>query len=219
MKQKARLLNPRFCLNPNPQRMKNRLFSLLLGLFILVSGIALAQDSSEQQGSLQSGTIDSQFDYLYRVSNNYQEYKVVRRSYLDQLKSNIMDSIQTMRGEVLEMKGEVQARQDSIRSIQTLLNQTEAEKQEAIEAKDNFSFLGMGIHKAVYSTFMWVLVAALAVALAFFSFKYFRSFSKIKRAEKDLVDLQEEFEQHRKNTLERERKLKRELIDAQMGKS
>ncbi|MCS5491143.1 hypothetical protein [Algoriphagus limi] len=190
----------------------------LLVCFFLLTGTLFAQESSEQ-GSLQSGTIDSQFEYLYRVSNNYQEYKVVRRSYLDQLKSNILDSIQTMRGEVLEMKQEVQSRQDSIRSIQQVLAQTEEEKQEAIAAKDNFSFLGIGIHKAVYSTFMWVLVAALAVALAFFSFKYFRSFSKIKRAEKDLTDLQEEFEQHRKNTLERERKLKRELIDAQMGKS
>lgn len=183
----------------------------------LLSGQLLAQETNEN--ALQSGTIDEQFDYIYGASNNYQEYKVVRRSFLDRLKSNMLDSIQTMRGEVLELKKDVQTRQDSIRSIQNLLAQTESEKQEAIAAKDNFNFLGLGIQKGVYSTFMWVLVGALAAALALFSFKYFRSFSKIKKAEKDLTELQEEFEQHRKNTLERERKLKRELIDAQMGKS
>jgi predicted nucleic acid-binding Zn-ribbon protein len=183
----------------------------------LLSGQLLAQETKEN--ALQSGTIDEQFDYIYGASNNYQEYKVVRRSFLDRLKSNMLDSIQTMRGEVLELKKDVQTRQDSIRSIQNLLAQTESEKQEAIAAKDNFNFLGLGIQKGVYSTFMWILVGALAAALALFSFKYFRSFSKIKKAEKDLAELQEEFEQHRKNTLERERKLKRELIDAQMGKS
>ncbi|WP_026946723.1 hypothetical protein [Algoriphagus marincola] len=183
----------------------------------LLSGQLLAQETNEN--ALQSGTIDEQFDYIYGASNNYQEYKVVRRSFLDRLKSNMLDSIQTMRGEVLELKKDVQTRQDSIQSIQNLLAQTESEKQEAIAAKDNFNFLGLGIQKGVYSTFMWVLVGALAAALALFSFKYFRSFSKIKKAEKDLAELQEEFEQHRKNTLERERKLKRELIDAQMGKS
>lgn len=183
----------------------------------LLSRQLLAQETNEN--ALQSGTIDEQFDYIYGASNNYQEYKVVRRSFLDRLKSNMLDSIQTMRGEVLELKKDVQTRQDSIRSIQNLLAQTESEKQEAIAAKDNFNFLGLGIQKGVYSTFMWVLVGALAAALALFSFKYFRSFSKIKKAEKDLAELQEEFEQHRKNTLERERKLKRELIDAQMGKS
>ncbi|KPQ14091.1 MAG: hypothetical protein HLUCCX10_11390 [Algoriphagus marincola HL-49] len=183
----------------------------------LLSGELLAQETNEN--ALQSGTIDEQFDYIYGASNNYQDYKVVRRSFLDRLKSNMLDSIQTMRGEVLELKKDVQTRQDSIRSIQNLLAQTESEKQEAIAAKDNFNFLGLGIQKGVYSTFMWVLVGALAAALALFSFKYFRSFSKIKKAEKDLAELQEEFEKHRKNTLERERKLKRELINAQMGKS
>jgi predicted nucleic acid-binding Zn-ribbon protein len=195
----------------------NKYIVFLVLTVTLLSGQLLAQETNEN--ALQSGTIDEQFDYIYGASNNYQEYKVVRRSFLDRLKSNMLDSIQTMRGEVLELKNDVQTRQDSIRSIQNLLAQTESEKQEAIAAKDNFNFLGLGIQKGVYSTFMWILVGALAAALALFSFKYFRSFSKIKKAEKDLAELQEEFEQHRKNTLERERKLKRELIDAQMGKS
>jgi predicted nucleic acid-binding Zn-ribbon protein len=195
----------------------NKYIVFLVLTVTLLSGQLLAQETNEN--ALQSGTIDEQFDYIYGASNNYQEYKVVRRSFLDRLKSNMLDSIQTMRGEVLELKKDVQTRQDSIRSIQNLLAQTESEKQEAIAAKDNFNFLGLGIQKGVYSTFMWILVGALAAALALFSFKYFRSFSKIKKAEKDLAELQEEFEQHRKNTLERERKLKRELIDAQMGKS
>jgi hypothetical protein len=195
----------------------NKYIVFLVLTVTLLSGQLLAQETNEN--ALQSGTIDEQFDYIYGASNNYQEYKVVRRSFLDRLKSNMLYSIQTMRGEVLELKKDVQTRQDSIRSIQNLLAQTESEKQEAIAAKDNFNFLGLGIQKGVYSTFMWILVGALAAALALFSFKYFRSFSKIKKAEKDLAELQEEFEQHRKNTLERERKLKRELIDAQMGKS
>jgi Na+/H+ antiporter NhaB len=62
------------------------------------------------------------------------------------------------------------------------------------------------------------LVAILGVALAFFSFQYFKSSKKIRKAQNDFVEVQEELENHRKNTLERERKLKRELIDAQMGK-
>lgn len=191
-------------------------------LFFILFSIAfssLAQNSSDGQNSLQSGTIDSQFDYIYDVSNNFQEYKVVKQSNLDQLKSNILDSMQTMRAEVLDIKNQIKSQNDSISAINQRLEQSEIEKQEAIDAKDNFSFLGIGIHKAVYSSIMWILVAGLAFGLAFFSFQYFKSFKKIKKAQRDLAELQEEFDQHRKNTLERERKLKRELIDAQMGKS
>jgi Na+/H+ antiporter NhaB len=66
---------------------------------------------------------------------------------------------------------------------------------------------------------MWLLVAGLAGAMVFFSVQYFRSFGRVKKAQKDLEEVQAEFDQHRKNALERERKLKRELIDAQMGKN
>ncbi|MGM0943747.1 MAG: hypothetical protein ACQEW9_01110 [Bacteroidota bacterium] len=199
--------------------MKNVNRSILFFLLFALTFTAQAQSTSENQNSLQSGTIDSQFEYVYEVSNNFQEYKVVKRSNLDQLKSNILDSMQTMRAEVLELNGQIGSLNDSIAAINVHLNQSELEKQEAIDAKDNFSFLGIAIHKAVYSSIMWILVGGLAIALAFFSFQYFRSFKKIRKAQRDLTDVQEEFDQHRKNTLDRERKLKRELIDAQMGKS
>ncbi len=198
-----------------------KLFTLgsLLVLFTLFSGSLSAQVDSRPSGSLDSGTIDSQFDYLYQSSNNYQDYKVVKIGSLDRLKSNILDSMRTMRSEVLDLKSTISGQKDSIGTLNIVLQQTETEKQEAIIGKDQFVFLGLDIHKSVYSSFMWLLVAGLAAALGFFSFQYFRSFKKIRKAQKDLEEVQEEFDQHRKNTLERERKLKRELIDAQMGKS
>lgn len=195
---------------------------LIIGLFLLIfsSGLnsLLAQDTTASKGSLRSGTIDSQFDYLYSISNNFQEHKVVKRTDLDQIKANVLDSMKTMRGEVASMKAEIANRLDSVGRIKDDLAQAVLEKEEAIASKDNFSFLGIGIDKAVYSGFMWLLVAGLAGALTFFSFQYARSFSKVRKSEKDLSEVQEEFERHRKNTLERERKMKRELIDAQMGK-
>ncbi|MFC3416349.1 hypothetical protein [Algoriphagus hitonicola] len=193
--------------------------SILFFILFSIAFNSVAQNSSDSQNSLQSGTINNQFDYIYEVSNNFQEYKVVKRTNLDQLKTNILDSMQTMRAEVIDLKSQIRSQNDSTAAINQRLAQSEIEKQEAIDAKDNFSFLGIGIHKAVYSSIMWILVAVLASALAFFSFQYFKSFKKIQKAQRDLADLQEEFDQHRKNTLERERKLKRELIDAQMGKS
>ncbi|WPR75127.1 hypothetical protein [Algoriphagus sp. NG3] len=194
------------------------LLSLILIVVFTSSHVTFAQESTEDKGSLKSGTIDSQFDYIYSVSNNFQEYKVVKRTNLDQLKSNILDSMRTMRAEVGDLKTLIVSEKDSIVNLNTMLETAETEKQDAIAEKDNFSFLGMGIHKAVYSSMMWTLVAVLAGALAIFSFQYFSSFKKIKKAQKDLAEIQEEFDNHRKNMLDRERKLKRELVDAQLGR-
>jgi len=192
---------------------------LLLAFSVFGLSAALAQDSTATQNSLRSGTIPSQFDYIYRVSNNFQEYEVVKKSNLEQLKANVLDSIRTMSKEVSDLKMLMSTLDDSVVIVKELLAAEIEQKNQAIADRDNFSFLGMGIQKTAYSSMMWVLVMILAVALSFFAMQYFRSSSKISKAEKDLLDVQEEFEQHRKNTLERERKLKRELIDAQLGKS
>lgn len=192
---------------------------LHLALFFLGLSAAFAQDSTATQNSLRSGTIPSQFDYIYRVSNNFQEYEVVKKSNLEQLKVNVLDSIRTMSKEVSDLKMHMSTLDDSVVIVKDLLAAEIEQKNQAIADRDNFSFLGMGIQKAAYSSMMWVLVLILAAALSFFAMQYFRSSSKIAKAERDLLDVQEEFEQHRKNTLERERKLKRELIDAQLGKS
>lgn len=193
---------------------------IILTLFLISGSIALvkAQDSTAQN-SLNSGTIESQFEYIYRVSNNFQEYEVVKKSNLEKLKSNIIDSLRSMRKEVGDLKLTQSSQMDTIRQINANLAHEIEQKEAAIDLKDSFTFLGMNIQKTVYSSMMWTLVAALGGFLAFFSVQYFRSFGRVKKAQKDLAEIQEEFDSHRKNTLERERKLKRELIDAQMGKS
>jgi len=199
---------------------KFEVFMKFITLFITLVSLSYLSPvfAQESSGSLDSGTIESQIDYLYGISNNYQEYKVIRRSSFEQLKGNILDSLRVGREEVAKLNSQIFAQQDTITSLEGQLQSAEEAKLEAISEKDNFSFLGIGIHKSVYSSMMWVIVAVLGLALGFFSLQYSRSFKKIRKAQRDLEEVQEEFDQHRKNTLERERKMKRELIDVQMGK-
>ncbi len=198
--------------------MTRRLFTLLS--FLVISGTtAFSQENSEFGSSLNTGTIESQFEYIYRTSNNFQEYEVVKKSNLEALKSHILDSLKVYKDQIVMLKSEKTAQADSVLLLSGELARTVKEKEEAIDAKESFSFLGMNIQKSLYSSMMWIIVAVLGGMLLFFSMQYFKSSGRIRKAQKDLEDLQGEFEQHRKNALDRERKLKRELIDAQMGKN
>lgn len=198
--------------------MKFSILSLVL-VFSVFQLPTMAQDTTSLQNSLNSGTISSQFDYIYRVSNGFQEYEVVKKANLEKLKSNVTDSIRVLRKEIADLKLKQNSVSDSLANFSEVLEKVNQEKEAAILEKDSFSFLGIAIEKNLYSTIMWLLVAGLAAAMAFFSVQYVRSFGRVKKAQKDLEDVQAEFDQHRKNALERERKLKRELIDAQMGKN
>ena len=198
--------------------MTRRLFTLLS--FLVISGTtAFSQENSEFGSSLNTGTIESQFEYIYRTSNNFQEYEVVKKSNLEALKSHILDSLKVYKDQIVMLRSEKTAQADSVLLLSGELARAVKEKEEAIDAKESFSFLGMNIQKTLYSSIMWIIVAVLGGMLLFFSMQYFKSSGRIRKAQKDLEDLQGEFEQHRKNALDRERKLKRELIDAQMGKN
>jgi hypothetical protein len=178
-----------------------------------------AQDSSVVQNSLSSGSLASQFDYIYQVSNNFQEYEVVKKANLEKLKSNVSDSIRVLRKEISELKQLQSAVTDTIAFYSQSLEKANLERDEALLEKDSFTIFGFLIQKNLFVALMWSLVAALGAGLGFYSVQFFRSFGRIKKAQIDLDELQLEFEQHRKTSLERERKLKRELIDAQMKKN
>lgn len=198
--------------------MKLSVLSLLL-VFCVFQLPILAQDTTTVQNSLNSGTISSQFDYIYRVSNGFEEYEVVKKTNLEKLKSNVTDSIKVLKNEIANLMLQQSSVADSLANFSKILEQANQEKEAAILEKDSFTFLGVLVEKNLYSSIMWLIVVGLAVAMAFFSVQYFKSFGRVKKAQKDLEEVQEEFDQHRKNVLERERKLKRELIDAQMGKN
>lgn len=189
------------------------LVTLIACLFL--STLAFAQEEDEtKKNSLDSGSISSQFDYINSVSNSFQEYKVVKKTNLDQFRENVLDSIQGYQEQVLVLKQEISEKQAKIEGLNQEMEVNQAELEQAIADRDSFSFLGMPIHKNAYNSIMWLIVAGLGGALLFFVFQYTQSHKIINKARKDLEDTTEEFEQHRKNTLDRERKLKRELVDA-----
>jgi hypothetical protein len=192
---------------------------ILLFILILFFRPIYAQDTTSSQNSLNSGSIASQFEYIYRVSNGFQEYEVVKKSDLEKLKANVTDSIRVLRKEKADLYLLKSTIEDSLASFSQILEKANQEKEAALLEKDSFSFLGFAIQKSLYSTMMWILVAVLGIALSFFSLQYLRSFGRIKKAQKDLDEVQQELDQQRKSALERERKLKRELIDAQMRKN
>lgn len=190
-------------------------------LILLMSVLAVpvwAQDTEQPTGSLKEGTISSQFDYLLKISNNYQEYKVIKKSHLDQIRSNVTDSISVFKKELVSIKADMVEKDSRIKSLEASVSETQNQLDLAEAAVDSFEFLGIQIHKSTYVNMMWAIVGLLAIGLFFFLFKYSQSHKVITKAQKDLAETMEEFEQHRKNTLERERKLKRELVDAMNGK-
>lgn len=190
--------------------------TLCLSILIFNLGISniSAQSTQPTRDSLRTGTLENQFEYLFLVSEKYNQFKVVEIKNLDQLKVNVLDSVATLRGKYESLKTDM----GMIEQLKADLAVVNQELEEEMVKRNTLDFFGVGIYKSVFVAVVWLLLIGTGLFLFVFFSRFQKSFSRVKEAEKTLFEVQEEFEKHRRNALERERKLKRELIDAQMNR-
>ena len=174
---------------------------------------AQTANSQEDKLSLNSGTIDNQFEFVIRRSNSWQDYKTVKKTWLYALKSHTLDSLKAVHKNLADTKTVVKTQADEISGLKASLANTESTLSATNEEKDNISLLGAQMSKASYKVLMWSIVAGLLALLLFFIYKFKGSNSSTREAKLKLDEVETEFEDHRRNALEREQKVRRQLQD------
>lgn len=184
--------------------------------FSLISTLSIGQaeeKKEEEKGSLDAGSIESQYNYLIEESNNFQEYKVIKKNWVAKFRKSLSDTLEqqgiskkaaadlakTQQKEIDRLNGELLSTQDSLQAAQ--------------KETSNMAWLGMDMNKASYRIIMWSIVGVLSLVMAVF-FVMFRNSNAVTQDTKEkLNNLDEEFTEYKKRSLEREQKLRRELQD------
>ncbi|MEL4455077.1 tRNA (guanine-N1)-methyltransferase [Lutimonas vermicola] len=193
-----------------------KFITVLSFTFVLAFSSAVFGQVEEQTGpkpSLDNGTIESQFDYLYRKSSSYQEYKVVKKTFYQKIKGNVLDSMQALKKDLGDTKKLVEVQASEIKSLKADLLTTNNNLTSVTKEKDNIKFLGIPMTKSSYNSLLWTIIFSLVALLLFFIFR-FRSSNAITVQARDLLsDTEKEFEAYKAKALEREQKVRRELQD------
>lgn len=176
------------------------------------------EDTADETLSLTSGTIDSQFEYIFQKSGNFkgtngQKYEAVKFNSLLILKANVLDSLKTINKNLENSKNTVIAQNTEIEALKASLESTNSTLTATNEEKDNMSLFGMQMSKAGYNVLMWSIAGGLLALLLFFMMKFKSSNSSTKEAKRKLNEVEVEFEEHRRIALEREQKVRRKLQD------
>lgn len=193
-------------------------------LLIVLSIVFTIQFTNAQEGntvqeelSLDKGSIDSQFDYIYKKSGNYRSegkrYEVVRIISLDKLRKNVTDSINGQIKNAAALKSTIAAHESTISTLNKKLEETTNNLTGVTEEKDNMSFLGLSVSKGAYNTILWSIILGLLGLMLLFMFRFRRSNILTQEAKSSLSELEEEYEDHRRRALEREQKVNRQLQD------
>ncbi len=185
-------------------------------LFCGLQGFAQTGEAAEEP-SLEGGTINSQFEYLYEKSGNYRaegrRYEVVRTINLDKLRQNVIDTINAANQKAQQLQQVITTQESTIASLNASLEETTKNLNAVTEEKDSMSLLGAQVSKATYNVILWTLIFGLFLLLLLFIFKFRQSNVLTQEAKSSLADLETEYEDHRRRALEREQRISRQLQD------
>ncbi len=188
-------------------------------LFSVCTLTSFAQTTQEEETlSLDSGTINNQFEYLLKKSGNFkgtngEMYEAVKLNMILTLKSHVIDSLKTLHKDLTDTQAIVKTQAKEITDLKTNLTNTESDLDKTKSEKDSMSLFGLQMSKTGYNILMWIIIAGLLGFLLFFIYKFKNSNTITKDAKKALSEIEEEFEEHRKTALEREQKVRRQLQD------
>ncbi len=181
-----------------------QLNSIHVILFLFITSIGFSQTEN---------TLENQFDDVYNSSNNYQEYKVVKRVDLNRLKTSTLDSISVYKNALVQIQSELESQQIEIGILQNSLKDTQDQLEKTEQRENEISFLGVQTSKAAYNSMVWTIIVALAIILFFFVYKFKNSNVVTRETLRKLDEVEKEYELHRQRALEREQQLNRKLLD------
>ncbi|CAL2101317.1 conserved exported protein of unknown function [Tenacibaculum sp. 190130A14a] len=181
---------------------------------ILALAVILGTISSNAQETPNTpNTVENQFKELYKKSNNYQIYKVVKKNDFLALQKSTLDSVKTLKKSITNKEKQINQHLGSIKGLQAKIDKLNSDLSTSIAKEDSISVLGIQLQKGTYNTLLWSIIIGLFSALAFFVYKFNNSNAVTKETRNSLLATEEEFEAHKKKAIEREQKLRRQLQD------
>lgn len=190
------------------KRKKMKLFftSILLILNVQIN-------FSQENDTIEPKTIEGQFDKIFKVSATFQNYKIVGKDEFLSLKKNVLDSVKKFRKAFLNIENLLKNERENIAYLNETLTQKTLELDNALFKENSISLFGATLNKFTYSFILWTIIIGFGAGIVFFVFKFLKSNVIAKQAQDSLLIVEEEFEIHRKNSIEREQKLRRQLQD------
>ena len=177
-------------------------------LFFLCATLSYSQNTTQKENS-----IEAQFVEVIDKSNNYQEYKVIKRTKLAGLRKNILDSIEMLEESIQQKDVTIAAQNSDITSLKNRLNTTQNNLDTSIEKEGIISLFGITTKKGTYNFLLFSTIGILILGLLLFIVKFKNSNIITKQTKLKLSEIEQEFDTYRQKKLEEQQQLRRKLQD------
>ncbi len=183
--------------------MKTKLFLILT--FFLVTVVLFAQDNGN--------TIENQFIDVVDNSNNYQEFKVIKKTKIYTLRKNILDSIAALESLLESSNAIIDQQKNELAILSQNLTTTQENLITSKEKEDGIEVFGILTKKSTYINLMWVIILGLLALLSLVLYKFKKNHTVTKEAQLKFSEIENEFDAYRQKTLEENQLIGRKLQD------
>ncbi len=177
------------------------------GLSGLSFNDAVAQDSSTKTPS----SLREQFVFLKDESNTYKDKKIIRETDLNRFWVNVRDSLKQAHQQLALTKNNINTQKSEIDTLNAKLESQREMVEESEHASTHISVMGIDVLKNNFLSFFWITASVLTLLLLGALYQYRNSKMVTSKTQYNLRAIQRELEDFRKKSLEKERKLRREL--------
>ncbi|MBK8881153.1 MAG: hypothetical protein IPN67_01870 [Bacteroidales bacterium] len=165
--------------------------SLLTVVFLTVILFQVNGQATPMPDVLLKSSLKDQLDYLEERTKIYEFYRAIREDMFQKVKGNIKDTLSKANNTILILNNSVTALNHTIDSLSTHLESEKAALEEVTRTKNSISILGIEVNKTSYNSIMWLIVAGLAVILAFGFLVFKKNLYSIRQINKELAELKE----------------------------
>ena len=182
-------------------------------LHLFIFCLFMSVNTFSQKTKNDTLSLSKQFEQVYRRSSSYKDFKVIRKSNFQNLKKNTLDSIKII-DEKLKIESQKNTRlEQEISSVAKIRLEQDLELSEAILEKKTISFVGLKLKKNTFKIIIWSIFFMFIIIICYLAYKLKDGVRITSQAKKELTRVEKEFNSHKKKSLVRDQKLRRQLQD------
>ncbi len=185
---------------------------ILLLLMIFSFGQSAKNQTTISQ-ALAKETIKNQLDILIKKSPEFQGFNNLRKTNLSKFKANFNDTLKAIEMKFSKANTIISSQKSEISKLKSEIETINNNLTKITSEKDSVNLFGLQMTKNTYNVLLWSIIGALLATTLLLLFKFNTSNRTTKQTKTSFTEIENEFETHKKSSLEREQVLRRKLQD------
>lgn len=179
-------------------------------LLVLI-GLTFSSLYAQTTDSLRQKTLNEQFKEMRESSETYRVYKMIKQNELNNFWNAVMDSIKNDKARYAESQLIIAGQEQKLGELNNTINSKDEEITGLQHDTEHIKVLGIDFSKGSYISITFFIILGLIAAIGILFQRFSNSNKVASQKTSDYEKLDKEFENYKKDSLEKQMKLRRDL--------